>query len=364
MLVYLNRHRFEKQGILYLFRTKIGLKAMDSISAKLRELVRILAISSIGFAFAGLIFITILILKQVYELFYTKSTLGASPIIPGVPIAGTGLVFPLIIGWVCLFIIIIVHEFSHGIVARAHNIKVKSSGIVFIGPILGAFVEPDEKELKKRDDIQQYSVFAVAPIANIVFAGIAILVLMFITAPLSEYASVPTGIKIDVQDSFPAKESGLKDEDIIVAINSIPTSDRNALFNITKDLKPGDQVTLSTKQRDFTFKAATDPKNTTHGYMGITIKEEVREAKEGYSVMYPLLKWTHELFFWLFFISFNIGLINLLPVYITDGARMLLVSFERMFGKNGRKYWILINNFCLLLVIILIFLPIIKKALT
>jgi len=37
---------------------------------------------------------------------------------------------------ISIFIIAVVHEFSHGIVARAHNIKIKSSGFAFLSIII------------------------------------------------------------------------------------------------------------------------------------------------------------------------------------------------------------------------------------
>ena len=45
-----------------------------------------------------------------------------------------------------LAIVAIPHEFAHGIFARLNNLRVKSSGFALFGPILAAFVEPDEKD--------------------------------------------------------------------------------------------------------------------------------------------------------------------------------------------------------------------------
>ena len=73
--------------------------------------------------------------------------------------SGVGLVLPFkakgvfyvpFFYWIIsIFVIAVVHEFSHGLIARANNIKVKSSGFAFLAllvPIIpAAFVEPDEK---------------------------------------------------------------------------------------------------------------------------------------------------------------------------------------------------------------------------
>ena len=42
---------------------------------------------------------------------------------------------------------IIIHEFSHGILARVENVKINSIGLLLFAIIPGAFVEPDEEKL-------------------------------------------------------------------------------------------------------------------------------------------------------------------------------------------------------------------------
>jgi hypothetical protein len=73
---------------------------------------------------------------------------------------------PLITGWVALFIVIVVHEFSHGIFMRYSKTKIKSTGIVFLGPIPGAFVEQDDKSFKKKSRFNQMSVLGAGVFAN------------------------------------------------------------------------------------------------------------------------------------------------------------------------------------------------------
>ena len=126
LLLYLNRKKFEFQGkIVALYRTKVGLGLMDRVSNKYRELIKLLGYCAVGIAYVALILIFGLLIKATIDLVLNKpGAAGAAPVLPGVPIAGTGLVFPLIIGWISLFIIVVVHEFSHGVVARAFKLKI------------------------------------------------------------------------------------------------------------------------------------------------------------------------------------------------------------------------------------------------
>src|SRR3990167_2560314 len=156
LAVYLNRKKFDVHGkFVFLYRTKFGIGLMKTISDKFSGVVKFL---------------------------------GSIGVIPGFPIAGTGIVFPLVTGWIVLFVIILVHELSHGIVASAHKIKIKNSGIAFFGPILGAFVEPDEKELAKKKHWIQHSVFAAGAFSNFLTV-IAVLLKMALVIRSEEHTS-------------------------------------------------------------------------------------------------------------------------------------------------------------------------------
>ncbi|MDO8339401.1 MAG: site-2 protease family protein, partial [Candidatus Burarchaeum sp.] len=102
---------------------------------------------------------------------------GAAPLIPGKNI-------PLVEGILALAVILVVHECAHGILARLHKIKLKSAGLVFFGILpVGAFVDPDEKELEKSSAIAQRDVLVAGSTANFVtmFASFALL-LLFLSA--------------------------------------------------------------------------------------------------------------------------------------------------------------------------------------
>src|SRR3989338_7388087 len=125
LFVYLNRNKFDKQGsFIYLYRTKFGLSMMDRISKTFNGFLKILGYLGVIVAYAGFFLISYLILRSAYDIVVDKpEAVGAGLVVPGLPIAGLGIVFPLFIGWISLFIIIIVHEFSHGVIARVHGVK-------------------------------------------------------------------------------------------------------------------------------------------------------------------------------------------------------------------------------------------------
>ncbi len=83
---------------------------------------------------------------------------------------------PLGYGLIALVTVIVVHEFAHGILARAEGIRIKSIGVLLLAIIPGAFVEPDEEEVKKANRLSKLRIYAAGSIFNIGFAAIALVI--------------------------------------------------------------------------------------------------------------------------------------------------------------------------------------------
>jgi len=151
VVIYLNRSKFEIQAkIIALYRTKFGLKLMDKIATRWNTLVKNLSYVGIPMGFIGMIAMVFMIIYGLYTLLFKPDAPPTiTPVLPGLPIVGTEIQIPFVAGLLALFIVVVIHEFSHGVIARANKVKVKSSGFVMFGPLPGAFVEPDEKQMQK-----------------------------------------------------------------------------------------------------------------------------------------------------------------------------------------------------------------------
>lgn len=360
LALFIFRKKFEFQGIVALYRTKFGLKLMDKIAEKYPEQVKLFGLSGIGFGFVGMVAIVVLMVMSVFQIFAERVALDGSPLVlPGVKLAGTnGIVFPLVIGLLTLFIIIIVHEFSHGVVARAFKIPIKSSGIALFGPIFGAFVEPDEVEMNKKDDIAQYSVFSAGPFSNMILALVVWLALFYALVPLSVMVSAPAGVLLGVAPGFPAEASGMESGANIMYVDDVLVNNTEGFIDELSDLMPGETVTLSNGIDVYEINATTHPQDETKGYIGVSIINH-RVGTVNYA--YPTVLWFIELFNWVWFISFLVGLFNLLPIFMTDGARMLKTFFEKVYGENkekGNRIWVNINKLFLMLFMLAFFVPV------
>ena len=369
-LIIANRKRIETQAkIIFLFRMKWGLKWMDKYAKKFREWIVLLGYIGTGIGFIGMIFITFTLLKNLYDLIVNPAAQsGVSLVLPGINVPGLG-ILPFWHWLIAIFIIAIVHEFAHGVVARAHNIKVKNTGIVLFGPIIGAFVEPDEEGLRKQPDIKQYSVLAAGAFANIILALIAVLLLMAVFNPIQQAMVEPTGFTFDayVSDDLPFAQAEIAPGTLITGINDIDSQEFNSFAIELNRFKPGDEITVHLGEESKQITLEENPENAQQPYLGIqSIHNEFElkpEYSEGlYSKGYYALDWTTSFLRWLFLLSLGIGLFNLLPLPIVDGGRMAQVFLHKLRGaEKGERSYRKISLFLLLILLLNLFFPLISK---
>jgi membrane-associated protease RseP (regulator of RpoE activity) len=351
------RKKFEIHGPVALYRTKIGLAAMDRYAKKYGEWLRLFAFAGIGVAVVGFFYITFVIIKNVWDLlFVPKALAGVAPVIPGFPIPGLGIETPFIIGWLVLFTLITLHEFSHGVIARVFNLKVKSSGILFLGPIMGAFVEPDDKDLAKQPDYVQYGIMAAGPVSNIAGAFLVAWLLTLIITASAGFAMTEQGYKItNVYNASPAGLAGLKPTMIITQVNMERVGNAENLSIVLSHYRPGMNITVWANKTPIAVTAGENKDKPGVAYLGVQgITEIVPKDKSTFTIfLYHLLGILNDIKFWFFALSLGIGLINLYPIFMTDGAQMLRTFVLRLYKnkKVGMKVWIWINNIGLFLIV-------------
>jgi len=370
IFVYLKRKNLDTKQIvpyfLYfsMYKTKLGLKLMDSTAKRHRKLVLYIGYFGIFIGFVGMIFITYSLISNLYVLFTKPEAAPGVGIV--LPIKAKGVFFVPFFYWIiAIFVIAVVHEFSHGLIARAHNMKVKSSGFAFLGLIIpiipAAFVEPDEKALRKRPHKEQLSVFAAGPLANIVFAFLFLLVAYFVFAPMANAIIEPNGVKIadyvKAEQKFPAETAGIKIGEIIKEIDNRPTPYLDNLSAILKSKKPGDIILITTGKSSYQLTLAKNPENESAAYMGAFLEQNTKineNIKSIYGEFLPnSLVWIYGLLIILFILNLGIGLFNLVPIGPLDGGRMLQLPLHKYFGQEkGNKVLGYIGMFFLIIVFV------------
>ncbi|MBR5954665.1 MAG: membrane-associated Zn-dependent protease, partial [Methanobrevibacter sp.] len=141
----LSNHGFEIDFPIIMWRTERlrGLiKRIAGLSPRFWKYFMNLGILISFIAMAGMTWLLVSSLETV------TTTPSVSLVIPGVEMPGSSIYVPLGYGLIGLATVLVVHEFSHGILAICEKISIKSIGLLLFAIIPGAFVEPDEDELK------------------------------------------------------------------------------------------------------------------------------------------------------------------------------------------------------------------------
>lgn len=366
LLIYFNRKKFDIQAkVIALYRTKIGVNFIENFVKNKEKFIRTLGVIGIFLGYAGIVVIFYFLFDLLINTLKAPEVMRVAPILPGAPVVGLGIKFPLIIGWISLLIIIIIHEASHGIVAKAFKQKIQSTGFAFFGPIPGAFVEIDEKKLAKEPAKVQLSVFAAGPNSNIITSLIFLGVLTLLLAPLAASMLMPRGIEVTVEPGLPANLSGLQNNDVIVRIDDVPIETVDDFMNMGVIQPNTTHVFYTSEGKKLSITARENPENKSRGQFGINVyqKSVLKNPTPANKAAYTFLGWVNELLFWLFLIGFNIGLINFLPIFITDGARMLQITLGKLIKDKAKskKIWLFINKASLGILLLIFIIPILTS---
>lgn len=154
-------------------------------------------LSTILVVFGGLLAFAMLLYEAILLTIIHIPTSAAPPLNEYLALPLINPFIPIGYGTASLVFAVVIHEMFHGIVARKQGIKVNSvGGLFFIIPV-GAFVEPDEKEIMAADPVVRRRIIAAGPGINLIIAAICIVLLVFVMMP----ASAPIHNGVYVEDS-------------------------------------------------------------------------------------------------------------------------------------------------------------------
>lgn len=365
IFLYIKRDKLVIQKILWpifyflMYRTKLGLRWMDIIANKFGKAIRFVSIFGMIIGFIGMAFISYEIISATIALFLQPE--APASIKPVLPFQAKGVFFVPFLYWITsIFFIAIIHEFSHGMVARAFKIPVKSSGFAFLGIILpiipAAFVEPDEKKLAKHPAREQLAVFAAGPFSNILTAGILFLLVFFLINPAAESILDLTGTKAAaITEGGPAEQAGVQAGELITAINGQQATTVQNFTTILAQQKPRTTITLTTNVTTRMLTLQPNPKNASKAYIGLSVSQGT-EIKQSFKQKYgntgsAITIWLFGLVYWLLLLSLGIGMFNLLPIGPVDGGRMLLLALQKWHPTKGPAAWKMVSLFFMFLIL-------------
>ena len=298
----------ERHAIILLFKTERGKEFIEWVS-KFKRFWWVFGSAAILIGILGMVLVVFSLVFSVYSTYILRElSEGAMFVIPGVTI-------PFWEGIIALITVLVVHEFAHGILARREDISIKSMGAILVTIIpIGAFVEPDEEELKAKKRAPRMRVYAAGPFANILLAIFAGLVILSFSSFFFDSSIVQIGGVVKCSSAEGTLENGM----ILESINGKPILGIPDFIETTRDLKPNSDVKINTDRGEFTIKTSQHPDYPDRGYIGI---------RPTYPLYPGLPEYLYTLLYWIAQLNLGIGLINLAPLHLgiaaTDGYYIL-----------------------------------------
>lgn len=355
---------------MFLYRTKRFNNLLKKIGTCCPRFWKWFGYIGIPVGFIVMILIFGYLLYSFLKLFLVPSAAPTlSLVIPGVHIPGASFFVPFWYGIIALFVVILVHEGAHGVVATALKQKIKAAGVGMLAFLPLAFVEPDEKQLVKQPAKTQLAVFSAGTMANFVTALIVMLLASFVVAPLVGQAIVANGAFVEsVTADLPAEIAGLSHGQIITAIDGQEIITVDNFTTYMYNVKPGQTITIFADNKSHEVTTIANPQNASLAHMGIQFKQNV-DIKPELADKYGKLPWGLwyflQLLYWIFMLNIGIGAINLLPLGPIDGGRMASIALEKKMKNKERakKLFSLISWLSLALLLANLIGPYIIKAL-
>ncbi|MFA5860935.1 MAG: site-2 protease family protein [Candidatus Thermoplasmatota archaeon] len=342
------RGGFELNGPFLMWRTQFGKRWLEKV-ARPRAFWNVIADGGIilTWVMGALIFVFLafLFVLQVQAFFAEPSRAAANAESPqfliGIP--GVNPLIPVGYGIVAIILALVIHEGSHGVIAYASRMKVKSLGLLmFIVPV-GAFVEPDEEDLERSTTREKNRVFAAGPTSNIVLAVVAGILLstvfLGVLTPVQDHGVLATTI----QGESGASVAGLQPLDRIITVEGTSVNSRGDFSRALNGTAAGQQVGVDYERDGKTLHAEAILTNKGDYYrkLGITNETLLKDAEGkgflGMSVVgagdldlvredlaHPLSSFRAFLFY------------NLYPLYVfSQGGDVLAAPYHDFFMVHG-----------------------------
>ncbi len=244
----LEKYNISLYGPALLLRTTKGRNFLKKIADR-KRFWKAFGSFGIVFCFVMMILMVLVLALQAWTVLgFTPEQKEALPGIEyGLVLPGINPILPLeYIAYILLALVVavIVHEFSHGILTFASNLKVKSLGILYLIIPLGAFCEPDEEQLRNTKTSNRMRVYAAGPTSNFTVVLISILLFSFVFMPAVQHAADGIGI-ISIGEDTPAEELGLQPGMIITHINDTKIDTFYDFFIVMNNTRANQTVNIS-----------------------------------------------------------------------------------------------------------------------
>lgn len=309
---------------------------------------------------------------------------------------------------IALIISVFIHEAGHGIVARVYGIKVESTGIAFVLFIpIGAFVNLDKEGLDKATLKEKSAVLTAGPLNNMILAGVSMALLFVVISSLTPIPTQDTtnnGLQIiSITDGSLAEKIGLTRGSSILTIGQTELHNQDDLSQtLRSNIGKQSQIVWQDRQGKqitgtLSIPADTDPTKPILGVVALPLDpngtlelykrhfaftfdinrpvpmlplptldgqfvpfSDTMAPKYESSLFGPFFPIIANTLFWLWFINFNLGIFNALPIALLDGGQLYgsLIESRSKIDKNRLKQISsAVSTLMIVIVVMSLFLP-------
>lgn len=261
----LEKYNISTYGPVLMIRTMRGQNLLNAL-ARPKKFWRLFANIGIPLMFVGMAAMFLIIILS--DIVLISSLLDNTMPEPGkfhepqniLLIPGVNDFIPFTWGIIALIVTLVVHEFSHAILCRVEDIRVKSMGLLFALVPIGGFAEPDEEELfgvsKKKDEYgeiqtvidpekvatrnQRARILAAGVMSNFVVAFVAFL--LFFGPVLGAIEPMSDTMVVNVTPGSSAFDAGLREGMVITQIDNTFVQNAHDVILYTSTVEPNSIV--------------------------------------------------------------------------------------------------------------------------
>ena len=230
-------------GVILMVRSKRGLKLLDK-TVKPRGFWRLYGEVSLWVCIFSMLMVGLLMVIAFVTALFTPPQTPPPSASELVAIPGLNPVIPLGWGALAFIVALVIHEFGHGLQARAHGMRIRAFGLLQLGPLpLGAFAEPQYEELTNAPSKERMRMFAAGPATNI-FA--AIVCLMFLGGLAGQLVASDDGVHVRgiIQDEG-AYNAGLEPWDTIQSIDGQAVTNVDDFYDIMTIYSANESIAIT-----------------------------------------------------------------------------------------------------------------------
>ncbi|MFB6292069.1 MAG: site-2 protease family protein, partial [Candidatus Nanohaloarchaea archaeon] len=267
-----DREKIERHYFIFFRRTAHGIDFIDRISRRFPRFWNYYGWAGVVTGFLSVAVAAVLITRTIGKMVVTRSVEnGPSLVLPGLVSQNqfqAGVSFVPIEYWVIgVGILMVVHEMSHGIVARAEDFELNSVGWIIVGILPGAFVEPKGENMLPGDEEnidpdtgmweqgtwkQRLKVLGAGSFANYLTAAL----FMGLAFGATTAATQPSDVFYMAEQGYPAHDSGMRNG-TLVRIDGHRIDSVADLQNASSGIEVNETVPIWTSEGNFTVTATS-----------------------------------------------------------------------------------------------------------